>query len=122
MRKALCFGVGVLACSVLAAASGETASVAGEWDISYSNSDGTHSAVMRLEQNGEKVKGTVRGERLNDGVIDGKITDTRLGFTVRFYESGRLGSPTDCSATLESAAMKGYCREHTQNWTAKRRR
>jgi hypothetical protein len=122
MRKALGCAVALAAFGLLSGAGANLASVAGDWDVTYSNSEGSHTAFMRLGQNGETVKGTVRGEGLSDGVIDGRVEDTKLGFAVRFYDSRRrLGSPTGCSATLEAGSLKGSCREHAQNWVARRR-
>jgi hypothetical protein len=104
------------------AAQNNTASVAGDWDIRYTNSRGTHSASMRLEQTGERIKGTVRGEEVADGVIEGRVERNRFAFGVRFYDSDRrLGSPTECSATVDAHSMNGRCSQHRQDWTARRR-
>jgi hypothetical protein len=95
---------------------------AGDWDVSYSNSEGSHTAVMRLEQTDESVKGTVRGSGLADGVIEGKLEATQFNFNVRFYDARRrLGGPTACEAALDGNSMRGYCRQHRQNWAGKRR-
>jgi hypothetical protein len=96
---------------------------AGDWEVSYTNSEGSHTAVMRLQQTDENVKGTVRGSDLAEGVIEGKLEDTKFNFSVRFYDARRrLGGPTACEATLNGDSMRGYCRQHRQNWTGKRRR
>jgi hypothetical protein len=118
-----------LLCLVLVAITGlfvqeqqANSGIAGDWDVTYTDSEGTHSALMRLEQSGGSVRGTVRGSNLVEGVIEGTIEDARFNFKVRFYDSRRrLGDPTPCEATLESASMKGYCRQYRQDWAGKRR-
>jgi hypothetical protein len=114
--------VALLALFLVSGAGPNPSRVTGDWDITYSNREGSHRALMRLEQNEEKVNGTVRGNGLSDGVIRGNIDGAKFEFEVRFYDSGRrLGSPTACKATLEASSMKGFCREHAQDWVAKRR-
>lgn len=108
--------------SLWAAAENRSLSAAGDWEVNYTDNEGTHSAAMRLEQSGENVKDTVTGRGLADGVIEGRVEDRKFKFDVRFYNSRRqLTDPVACEATLETSAMKGYCRQHKQSWEGKRR-
>jgi hypothetical protein len=123
MRKVICFAAVLAAALGLAlGAQGSAGSLTGDWDVSYRDGQGSHTALMRLEQTAEKVKGNVRGADIADGVIAGSVEGDRLAFAVRFYDNrGRLGSPTECTATLADDTLKGHCRQSGQDWAAKRK-
>jgi len=122
MRRILLCVFALTATGLLLEAADSPSSLTGDWDLTYTNSEGSHSALMRLEQTGERVKGTVRGDGLSDGVIEGRLQEAKFEFSVRFYDSRRrLGNPTGCTATVEAGSLKGFCREHRQNWAGKRK-
>ena len=99
------------------------ADVAGEWAITISFIVGTGHHTAIIEQDGEKLSGTYKGEILEGG-LRGTVTGNNIDFSgslrhestgVRFHYTG----------TIEGDTMKGTVEmgEYwSAEWTAKRKK
>ena len=72
----------VLALGWAARAADEFAKVAGTWELSMKGREGTITQTLTIEQDGGKIKGTLKGER-GDADFEGTVTGNKISFTVK---------------------------------------
>jgi hypothetical protein len=117
-----------LACGVWLALDGsllaadEPAKVAGTWEMTVEGPRGTRTQTLTIQQDGNKIKGTLAGQR-GEVPLEGSVDGNKLSFTVTRETPG--GTFTiEYTGTVEGDSMKGTM--HTQmfdgEWTAKRAR
>lgn len=115
---ALCF----MALSLAHVAQAQDAKVAGTWDLSSPGRDGSvRTQTLTLQQDGNKLTGTVKGARGGDAPVTGSVTGNNIAFTVtRSTPNGDF--KIDYTGTVDGDSMKGTftVMGNTVNWTAKK--
>jgi L-seryl-tRNA(Ser) seleniumtransferase len=100
---------------------GEPASIAGQWDLHIDFSRGSADHALFIEQSGETLVGTHRGESIS-GDLNGTVAANQVRFrSSQRIEGTRLGF--DFSGNLNGEAMSGTVElgEYGQaRWTATR--
>ncbi len=92
-----------------------SAQVAGEWSISITFSRGTANHTAIIEQNGDTLTGTYKGE-LSEGPLNGTVKGNTVEFSSRLsYMSN--SAPFNYTATIDGDTMKGTI-EMGEYWTA----
>jgi hypothetical protein len=87
------------------ARAGDSASVAGTWDLRVETSAGTGTPTLVLEQNGSTLAGTYTG-RFGPQPITGNLDGDRITFA--FDVSGPMGSAKVAySGTVDGDTMSG---------------
>src|SRR5215510_7875808 len=84
---------------------GQDGVVAGTWDVTLNSPQGTFNLQFNLKQDGEKLSGTLKGQRGElplEGTMKGK--EVTLKWTTK-YEGNDL--PITLTGTLDGNAMKG---------------
>lgn len=107
---------------VQAAAAPKTTKVAGTWDLSMQGRRGTMNQTLKIEQDGDKIKGTIEGPRGSSN-FDGTVKGNEIRFTVK-RETPRGEFEMDYSGKVDGETMKGtaHMRRFEIDWTAKRRK
>lgn len=91
------------------------ASVAGSWQISFTDLQGNQrQASLQLQQAGAKISGTFQGQR-GSGAISGTMQDNQVSMTVK----GRGGREMTFSGTLDGNKMSGTTAQGS-SWSATR--
>jgi hypothetical protein len=112
--------VAVLAFVAAGAAQEKPANVAGKWEMSWEGPRGPQTSTLTLEQDGEKLKGTMTGRR-GDTPVTGTVKGKNVTFTVeRETPNGKF--TIEYKGTVDGASMKGTAGmgERSFEWTAKK--
>jgi len=114
-----------------AAAQEKTANVAGKWEMTSEGRQGPVTSTLTFEQTGEKIKGTIVGQR-GETPFEGTIKGNKLSFTVKRSITGPDGQTREFvqeyAGTVEGDAIKGTVtftmqgNPVTREWTAKRQK
>lgn len=113
------FALAVLLVGVTRAAD-EPAKVAGKWEMTSEGRQGPTTRNMTIEQDGEKIKGTLSSPR-GDQEFTGTVKGKNISFTVKFQTPN--GERTiEYKGTVEGDSMKGTVEMmgNPREWTAKR--
>jgi hypothetical protein len=107
---------------VKAVAAPKTANVAGTWELSMQGRRGTMTQTLTIEQDGDKIKGTLDGPRGSSN-LEGAVKGDDISFTVK-RETPRGDFETDYSGKVDGNTMKGSARMRRFDieWTAKRQK
>lgn len=105
-----------------AVAAPKTANVAGIWDLSMQGRRGTRTQTLKIEQDGDKIEGTIQGPRGSSN-FEGTVKGNEIRFTVK-RETPRGEFEMEYSGKVDGDAMKGSAqvRRFEIDWTAKRRK
>lgn len=112
--------VAVLAFVAVGAAQEKPANVAGKWEMTWEGPRGTQTSTLTLEQDGDKLKGTMSGRR-GDTPITGMVKGKSVTITVeRETPNGKFTQ--EFKGTVDGSTMKGTLtmRDNTIEWTAKK--
>ena len=106
----------------VAVAAPKAANVAGTWDLSMQGRRGTMTQTLKIEQDGDKIKGTIEGRRGSSN-FDGTVKGNTIRFAVK-RETPRGEFVMDYSGKVDGDTMKGSAqvRSFEIDWTAKRRK
>lgn len=110
----------VLAFVAVGVAQEKPANVAGKWEMSWEGRQGTQTATLTLEQDGENLKGTMTGRR-GDIPVTGTIKGKSITVVVkRQTPNGEFTQ--EYKGTVDGTSMKGTMSagERTIDWTAKK--
>ena len=94
--------------------------VAGTWEMSSQGPQGTMNQTLTIQQDGTKIKGTIKGQR-GEAPFEGTVEGNKLNFTVkRDTPNGEL--TLEYSGTVEGDSIKGTVKtpRGERSWTAKR--
>jgi hypothetical protein len=110
----------VLAVGLAARAADEPAKVAGTWELTMEGRQGTITQTLTIEQNGEKIKGTLKGPRA-ETPFEGTIKGNKISFTIK-RETPRGEMTMDYTGTVDGNSIKGTVQtgEFSREWSAKR--
>ncbi|HXN24415.1 MAG TPA: hypothetical protein VOA41_16875 [Candidatus Dormibacteraeota bacterium] len=98
----------------------DTSKVAGSWEMTSEGPQGTVAQTITIEQDGSKIKGTIKGAR-GEAPFDGAIDGNKISFTVkRQTPNGEI--TIEYSGTVEDDSIKGTMKtpRGERPWTAKR--
>jgi hypothetical protein len=112
----------VCAMALLLAATGyaQAGKVAGKWELTSEGRQGPMTRDMTIEQDGEKIKGVISGQR-GDQEFTGTVKGKDISFTVKFQTPN--GERTvEYKGTVDGDSMKGTVEmgPRTVEWSAKR--
>ena len=116
----LCVFVGMFAFVALAQ---KPASVAGKWESSAPGRDGqTMTTTITLEQDGEKLKGSVDAGRGGPAPLEGTVKGNKVSFKVNRTGPDGQARTIEYNATVEGDTMKGTrgMGERSMEFTAKK--
>lgn len=121
MRKMLgaCLGL-LLAAGFAVAADTPVVKVAGAWEMTSEGRQGPMTQTLTFEQDGEKLKGTLKGQR-GEAPVEGSIKGKDVKFSVK--RTGPMGEMViEYSGTVDGDSMKGTVQSPmgSRDWTAKR--
>lgn|GEM_PF-3372560 len=92
-----------------------SSSVAGTWQLSFTDPQGTaRQASLQLQQDGGKISGTFQGQR-GSGAVSGTIQGNQISMTVK----GRGGREISFSGTVDGGKMSGTSAQGAA-WSATR--
>ncbi len=103
-----------------AVAAGQSAAVGGNWNVTIQTRRGAFNQTMTIQQNGNKIKGTIQGRR-GSTPFRGSVDGHKISFTVT--RQGPRGTMTmTYNGTVHGESMKGTAgnSRFTMNWTAQR--
>ena len=126
MKRKTCFIVVALALgwlmvsAAMALAAEEAANVAGNWEMSIETPRGTFTQTLKLEQDGNTLKGTLTGRR-GESPVEGSVTGNKVSFTVK-RETPNGTFTIQYAGTVDGDSMKGtsHSERFDGEWTAKR--
>lgn len=127
MHRRIGWAVG--ACALLlslgmmkAIAAPKAANVAGTWELSMQGRRGTVTETLTIEQDGDKIKGTLEGRRGSSN-FEGTVKGNNVRFAVK-RETRRGDFEMDYNGKVDGDTMKGTAqvRNFDIDWTAKRRK
>lgn len=126
MRRKTCFIAFELALGWLMISAGtalpadEAAAVAGTWEVSIEAPRGTFTQTLRLQQDGNAVKGTLTGRR-GESPVEGSVTGNKINFTVK-RETPNGTFTLEYSGAVDGDSTKGtvHSERYDGEWTAKR--
>jgi hypothetical protein len=104
----------------MALAADPAASVSGSWEMSIESSRGTRTQTLKLEQDGNNIKGTLTGRR-GESPVAGSVTENKIKFTLtRETDNGTF--TIEYSGDVAGDSMKGtfHSERFDGEWTAKR--
>ena len=84
---------------------GQGVGIAGAWDVTLNSPQGTFNLQFNLKQDGEKVSGTLKGQRGElpiEGTVKGK--DVTLKWTTKYQDNDL---PITLTGAVDGATMKG---------------
>jgi hypothetical protein len=121
MRKMMgaCLGL-LLVAGYVVAADAPAPKVAGPWEMTSEGRQGPMTQTLTFEQDGEKLKGTVKGQR-GEAPLEGTIKGKDIKFSVK--RTGPQGEMViEYTGTVDGDAMKGTVQSPmgSRDWTAKR--
>lgn len=98
----------------------KAANVAGKWEMTSEGRQGPTTATMTIEQNGDKIKGTLQGPR-RENPLEGTVKGNDISFTVKI-ETPRGEMVMEYTGKVEGDTMKGVRKtpRGETEWTAKR--
>ncbi len=110
----------LLFCGMVAIAAGEPAKVAGNWEMSFESPRGTITQTLVIEQDGGKIKGTLKGPR-GESPWEGSVEGNKISFTVK-RDTPRGEMTLEYTGTVDGGSMKGTVQGGPFNgdWTATR--
>ncbi len=121
MSARLLLGVcAALLVSGLAAMAADDANVAGSWQMTFEGPRGTINQTLSIEQDGAKIKGTLKGPR-GDAPLEGSIKGNDISFSVkRDTPNGQM--VIEYKGAVDGDSMKGTMSggRFSGDWTAKR--
>ncbi len=123
MMRLAVLGVFLLAFVAAGAAAQEKpASVAGKWEMSFEGPQGPMTRPFTLEQDGEKLKGSMEGRQGATITFEGTVKGKKIEFTIE--RQGRDGQTikTKYSGAVEGDSIKGTIEspQGARDWTAKK--
>jgi carbon-monoxide dehydrogenase large subunit len=126
MKRIACLLAFALTCGVLmfcaakAVAADEPAKVAGTWEVSSEGPNGPMTQTLTIQQDGEKIKGTMTGRR-GESPFEGTVIGNKIAFTVK-RDTPNGTFTIEYSATVDGDSMKGkaHSERFDRDWTAKR--
>lgn len=122
-RIAICFAAlcaFALAYATRARTAPDAPDVAGTWEMTAEGPQGTISQTLTIQQDGTKIKGTIKGQR-GEAPFEGTAEGNTLNFTVkRDTPNGEFR--IEYSGTVEGDSIKGTMKtpRGERPWTAKR--
>lgn len=124
MRKAtVVFAVVCLFAFVftIMASAQEPAKVSGAWEMTFETPSGTRTQELTFEQTGDKIKGTMKGQR-GESPLEGTVAGDKIAFTVTREFNGQTRT-MNYTATVTGGSMKGSLKfgEREVEWTAKKK-
>lgn len=106
--------------SAMAVAADEPAKVAGAWELTAENPRGTNTQTMTIEQDGSKIKGTLKGTR-GERAFEGTISGDKIAFTVKIEtQNGTFSIEYSGTVTGDSMSGTSHSERFDGKWTAKR--
>ncbi len=110
----------LLVCGLAALAADEPAKVSGTWVLTMQGPQGGMTQTLTIEQNGDKIKGTLKGPRA-EGPIKGSVKGNKIRFTSR-RETPRGEMTLEYTRAVEGDSMKGTMQggRFSGDWSAKR--
>ena len=120
-RSQLWTAAGVIALlSVLSIAADEAVRVAGVWELSMEGRQGAFTQTMTIEQNGDKIKGALKGPRA-EAPLEGTVKGNKISFTVK-RDTPRGEVTLEYTGTVDGDSMKGTLSTPagSRDWTARR--
>ena len=126
MERKSCFVAFALALSWLMISAGtalpadEAAAVAGTWEVSIEAPRGTFTQTLKLQQDGNAIKGTLTGRR-GESPVEGSVAGNKINFTVK-RETPNGTFTMEYSGAVDGGSMKGtvHSERFDGEWTAKR--
>lgn len=105
-----------------AALAQKPANFAGEWELTMEGRQGPVTQTLKLEQNGDKVKGTLSSPR-GETPVEGTVKGNQISFTVK-RETPRGEMVVEYTGTLEGDTIKGTMGggQFSREWTAKKKK
>ncbi len=105
-----------------AAVAQKPAAFAGEWELTLQGPQGTFTQTLKLEQQGDKVKGTLSGPR-GETPIEGTVQGNQIRFTVK-RQTPQGERTVEYNGTLDGDTIKGTMGggQFSREWTAKRKK
>lgn len=115
-----------LACSLLMVSGGRLAAadqpskVPGSWQFSVETPRGTMNQTLTLEQDGGKIKGTLKGQR-GEAPLEGTVEGNKINFTVK-RETPNGTFTLEYAGTVDGDSMAGtvHSERFDGKWTASR--
>jgi hypothetical protein len=106
--------------AAVATAAQENAKVDGNWDLSMEGPNGTFTQSLAIQQDGGKIKGTMKGRR-GDSPLEGTVEGNKIHFTVT-RQTPNGDRTIEYNGTVSGDSMKGTVKfgENEREWTAKR--
>jgi hypothetical protein len=92
--------------TIIGAAAGDTASVAGQWNLTVQSPNGSDKPTMTFSQDGETLTGTYRGASGGGGPVVGTIKGNKIQFLIPNRPNG-VSRPIEFVGTVEGTTMKG---------------
>lgn len=126
MKRKRTFLAWALACGVMLAWSGgaiaaeESAKVAGTWEMTSQGRRGTRTQTLTIQQDGNAIKGTVKGER-GEAPLEGSVTGNKINFTIK-RETPNGSLTIEYTGTVDGDSLKGtsHSERFDGEWSAKR--
>ncbi len=118
---AIAAGTALLLGGPASLAASEPAKVAGTWKLTVEGRQGrTSTQTLTIEQNGEKIKGTITGLRAESS-FEGTVSGNKISFTSK-RDTDRGEMMFEYSGTVDGDSMKGTMQFNgiTRDWTARR--
>ena len=126
MKRNVCFPVVAFACAVMMSGGGrvmaadQPANVDGTWEMSSQTPRGTSGQTLTIQQNGNTIKGTLKGQR-GESPLEGSVTGSKINFTVKRETPNGTFTP-EYAGTVDGDSIKGtiHSERFDGEWTAKR--
>ena len=123
MGAKLCLGIcSALLVSGMSAIAADDANVAGNWEMTFQGRQGAVNQTMTIEQDGSKIKGTIKGQR-GDAPLEGSVKGNDVSFSVK-RTTPRGEMVLQYKGTVDGDSMKGTFEAGGGNfsgeWTAKK--
>jgi len=91
---------------VIGATAGDTASVAGQWNLTVQSPDASGTPTLTFSQDGETLTGTYQGAFGGGGPAMGTIKGKNIQFLIPRQSNG-VSRPIEFVGTVEGTTMKG---------------
>jgi len=92
--------------TVIGAAAGDTASVAGRWNLTVQSPNGSGNPTVTFSQDGETLTGTYQGASGGGGPAIGTIKGNKIQFLIASRPNG-VSRPIEFLGTVAGTTMKG---------------
>jgi hypothetical protein len=127
MKTKLYLFLGAFVCTLLlswlagCARADDTAKVAGNWDVSVETPRGTMNQKLVLQQDGEKITGTLTGRR-GESPLEGTVSGDKISFTVTRERQNGSKFTIDYTGTVAGDSISGEFKSErfSGKWTAKK--